>query len=417
MLVTLNTQSLSSLSEVRAFLDGSAEVTFSAPPEAGRQVWLAATLRQFRYRTLKRADRGLVRAFALKLSGDSRAQLTRLIGQWRRERQIVDRRGPPAKPFTRRYTEADVRRLVELDRLHGPLSGPATKKLAERAFNVFHEAAYERLARISVAHLYHLRASAGYRRRRGHYEPTRAARSVPIGERRRPQPHGQPGYLRVDSVHQGNFDGLKGLYVIHRVDAVTQFEVVLAVERISERFLVPALQQALEAFPFPIQGVHGDNGSEYINYRVAALLEKLRIEFTKSRSLHSNDNALVESKNASVVRKHLGYSYIPARYAQIVDTFLGEFLTPYLNYHRPCFFPEVLLDAKGRQRRCYRYEQLNTPYEKLKALQEAASFLKPGLSFPALDRQACSMTDNQAANPLNQERKKLFQSIQNDQAA
>ena len=68
-----------------------------------------------------------------------------------------------------------------------------------------------------------------------------------------------------------------------------------------------------------IQGIHADNGSEYINHRVAALLNKLRIgEFTKSRPRHCNDNvprssrgqALAESKNASVVRKYIGHGHI-----------------------------------------------------------------------------------------------------------
>jgi transposase InsO family protein len=416
MIVTLNTQSLASLDEVRAFLDGNAAVAFSPPAAAERYRWLETTLRQFHYATLKRADKGLVAAFARKVTGYSRAQLTRLIGQWQHGRRIVDRRGPPAQPFARRYTAADVRLLVALDRLHGQLSGPATKKLAERALTVFGEAAYARLATISVAHLYNLRASAGYQRQRGHHEPTRP-RAVAIGERRRPQPNGQPGYLRVDSVHQGDFDGIKGLYIINLVDAVTQFEVVTAVSRISEHFLVPALQQAMDAFPFILRGFHSDNGGEYINHRIAALLEKLHIEFTKSRARRTNDNALVESKNASVVRKHLGYSHIPSRHAELVNAHLRDDLTPYLNYHRPCFFPEVTLDAQGRQRRRYRYEHMDTPYERLKAIPGGSDILKPGLTFVDLDVIAHAMTDNQAAEHLNRKRQKLFHRINNNTAA
>ena len=90
--------------------------------------------------------------------------------------------------------------LVALDRMHNPLCGPATKKLAERAVTVFGDTACARLATISVAHLYNLRARAGYQRQRGHHERTRL-RSVTSGERRRPQPSGAPGYQRVDSIH------------------------------------------------------------------------------------------------------------------------------------------------------------------------------------------------------------------------
>lgn len=414
--MTLNTQSLKSLDQVRAFLDGSSAVSFASPAGEHRYPWLAATLRQFHYGSLTRADKGVLRAFCSKVTGYSRAQLSRLIAQWRQGRQIVDRRGPPAQPFVRRYAPADVARLVELDRLHGQLCGPATKKLAERAFNVFGDAAFQTLAGISVAHLYNLRASAGYQRQRGHHQPTRS-RSVAIGERRRPQPDGQPGYLRVDSVHQGDWDGIKGLFVINLVDAVTQFEVVVAVERISEHFLIPALQQALAAFPFVIRGFHSDNGSEYINHQLAQMLDKLRIEFTKSRARRTNDNALVESKNASVVRKHLGYSHIPSHHAQRVNAFLRDFLTPYLNYHRPCFFPEITVDDKGRQRRRYPYKHMNTPYERLKANPAAQNALKPDMDFEHLDAIARALTDNQAAEQLNREREKLFSHIKSKKAA
>lgn len=408
--MTLNTHLLTSLDEVRAFLEGNAAVTFTAPDANERYGWLETTLHRFGYSQLGRADKGLLLAFARKVTGYSRAQTTRLVGQWRCQRKLADRRGPPSRPFARRYTDADVRTLAAMDRLHNQMSGPATKKLAERMARMFGEAACERLATISVAHLYNLRASTTYQRQRGHHEPTRA-RCVAIGERRRPQPQGQPGYLRVDSVHQGDWDGVKGLYIINLVDAVTQFEVVVAVERICENFLIPALEQAMNAFPFVIRGFHSDNGSEYVNHKIAAMLDKLRVEFTKSRARRTNDNALVESKNASVVRKHLGYSHIPSQHAQAVCAFLIGFLTPYLNYHRPCFFPEVVLDAKGRQRRRYRYEHMNTPYEKLKTLPDAASFLKPDATFADLDHRAMTMTDNQAAEQLNREREKLFQTI------
>jgi transposase InsO family protein len=416
MIVTLNTGFLLSLDDVRAFLDGAVPVGFVAPAGDDRRRWVADTLVQFHYFALPRRDKGVVLALMRKVAGFSRAQLTRLVTQWLTTRRLDDRRGPPLQPFRRRYTDADVARLVEVDQLHGQLSGPATKKIAERAFRVFGDAAFENLAGISVAHLYNLRASAGYRRQRGRFEPTKST-SIPIGERRRPQPDGEPGYLRVDSVHQGDFDGIKGIYIINLVDAVTQFEAVYAVERISETFLVPVLEHAISAFPFHIRGFHTDNGSEYINYRVADLLKKLHIEFTKCRPRRSNDNALVESKNASVVRKHLGYSHIPSRHATAVSAFTRDILSPYLNFHRPCFFPEITVDAKGRQRRRYRYESMDTPYQKLKSLPNAGTFLRPDTSFQQLDQTALAMTDNQAARRLNSERQKLFSMIHKQKAA
>jgi hypothetical protein len=241
-------------------------------------------------------------------------------------------------------------------------------------------------------------------------DKTRAVQ-VRIGARRRPRPEGRPGFLRVDSVHQGDRDGVKGLYHINLVDAVTQFQFVGSVERISEHFLLPVLAALFEAFPFVILGFHSDNGSEYINARVAALLAKLHAEFTKSRSRRTNDNALAESKNGSVVRKHLGYSHIPGRFAQQVNDFAQGVLSPYLNFHRPCFFPTEAIDAKGRLRKRYPYATMTTPYEKLRSLPEAAQYLKPAITFKDLDAIAYAISDNEAARRLNAARATLFRSI------
>ena len=416
MIVTLHTQAISTLDQVRAFLDGAADVAFTPVDSSDRHAWLAAMLRQFGYRQRSRADKGLLRAYAGKVTGYSRAQVARLLAQWCQHGSLRDRRGPPAKAFTRRYTDEDVRLLAEIDRLHDQLSGPATRMIAQRMHRTFGEAAYERLAGISIAHLYNLRASAGYQRLRGHHEPTRA-RQIAIGERRCPQPNGRPGYLRVDSVHQGDWDGVKGLYAINLVDAVTQYQLVLAVERISEAFLLPALEQALHDFPFVIHGFHSDNGSEYVNHRVARMLDKLHIEFTKSRPRRSNDNALAESKNASVVRKHLGYAHIPGRQAPKVNAFLRDHLNPYINFHRPCFFPTTTTDTKGRQRKRYRPDDLRTPYEHLKQLPDADAFLKPGMTFAQLDLIAMRQTDNQAAEHMQHARNQLFQTLRGHRAA
>ena len=412
MIVTLKTSNTPTLDQIRAFLDGSQPFDLQIPDREQAYAFIADTLGGLRYRRLKKPDKGLVRRYLIKVSGLSRQQLTRLIAQHRRQGRLEDRRHqPPARPFGKRYTPTDILALAELDTLHGTLSGPATKKLCERAFRVFGEVRYERLATISNGHLYNLRQSKTYQRQRVVISKTRPT-TVNIGERRKPRPQGQPGYLRVDSVHQGDLDGIKGLYLINAVDEVTQFQFIAAVERISERFLLPLLEQLILAFPFIIQAFHADNGSEYINHQVAALLNKLHIqEFTKSRARRSNDNALVESKNGSVVRKQLGYSHIPGRYASLVNDFTLNILSPYLNCHRPCFFPQQVCDEKGRITKRYRYEHMMTPYDKLKSLSNAETFLKPGVSFHELDAIALQQSDNEAARLLNQARKELFQSI------
>ena len=179
------------------------------------------------------------------------------------------------------------------------------------------------------------------------------------------------------------YDGAKGVYHINTVDEVTQYEHIGTVQAISERFLVPVLEALIDAYPFEIVGFHADNGSEYINHRVAALLNKLHIgQFTKSRARQCNDNALVEGKNGAVIRHYLGYDHIPQRFAAPVNAFTQEVLSPYLNYHRPCLFAI---------RRHYRAQDAATPYEKLKSLPDPARFLKPGVK--ALDALAHAQSD------------------------
>ncbi len=410
MIVKLHSQRLQTLDEVRAFLAGVGPLDFKVPARDEAYGWIETTLRQLGYKRLGKADKGLVRDYLIKVSGFSRAQVTRLIQQFRQTGRIRDHRGKPANAFSRHYQEADIRLLAEVDTLHGTLSGPATRKLCERAYYVFGDARFERLAHISNGHLYNLRHSAGYQRQRHHIDKTRPS-PVRIGERRKPFPDGRPGFLRVDSVHQGDQDGIKGLYHVNAVDEVTQMQLIVSVEKISERYLLPALEQLLDSLPFIIHGFHSDNGSEYINHQVAGLLEKLRIELTKSRSRQTNDNALVESKNGSTVRKHLGYGHIPGRYAQQVNEFTVNVLSPYLNFHRPCFFPEEIIDAKGKRRKRYPYANLMTPYDKLKSLPDASQYLKPGVTFEQLDDIAFQCSDNEAARCLNQARDKLFRDI------
>ncbi len=382
------------------------------PDREQAYAFIADTLEGLGYPRLKKRDKGLARRYLAKVSGLSRQQLTRLIARFRAQGRLEDHRHkPPARPFAKRYTPADVLMLAELYALHGTLSGPATKKLCERAFRVFGDPRFERLAAISNGHLYNLRHSKTYQRQRVAIDKTRPT-AVNIGERRKPRPQGQPGYLRIDSVHQGDLDGIKGLYLINAVDEVTQFQFVAAVERINGRFLLPLLERLILAFPFAILGFRADNGSEYINRQVAALLNRLHIqEFTKSRARRSNDNALVESKNGSVVRKQLGHAHIPGCHASQVNDFTLDILSPYLNFHRPCFFPEEAADGKGRITKRYRYENMMTPYDKLKSLPDAETFLNPGVSFQTLDSIALKQSDNETVRMLNQARKELFQSI------
>ena len=204
------------------------------------------------------------------MTGLSRAQVTRLIAGYRRHGPGEGGGRISARKFATRYTEADVDLLAYVDKAHGNLSGPATRRILEREYGEYGQSAYQRLAAISVAQIYRFRNSEAYRKRNTSYQPTRPT-PIPIGERRKPRPQGLPGYLRIDTVHQGDQDGVKGLYHINAVDEVTQWEIVAATPQISELLADSAAgSDAGSSFPFAIRGFHSDNGSEFINYTVAA---------------------------------------------------------------------------------------------------------------------------------------------------
>src|SRR6266571_1515219 len=302
-----------SLEQIEAFLNASQEIRFDGETQKQIYRWIEQVLGRQEYHQQSRQGRGLLRSYLAKMTGLSRAQVTRLIARYRKSGSLQP--APYLRHrFPQRYTRADLELLATVDEAHENLSGPATRRILEREYRQYGKPQYERLSAISVAHLYNLRQRPHYRERRLCYTRTRPT-AVTIGERRCPDPQGRPGYLRVDTVHQGDAPAGQGVYHINAVDQVTQWEIVAATERISEAWLEPVLCALLRQFPFRILGFHSDNGSEFINRIVARLLNKLLIEQTKSRPRHSNDNGLAETKNGAVIRKHVYAGVVVSAYA------------------------------------------------------------------------------------------------------
>jgi transposase InsO family protein len=411
MVIDMNDAKLRTLAQIREFLAGAADVQFKTLEDRqARYGFVQATLDRLRYARLRRTDKSTVRLYLIRMSGLSRAQVSRLIRQFVHTGRVKARYRRPVAGLKRRFGPQDCLALAELDTLHGTLSGPAARRLCQRAWQVYGDARYERLATISVAHLYNLRAEQTYRNQRVRIDKTRPSPST-IAVRKAPAPDGRPGFIRIDTVHQGDLDGIKGVYHINAVDCITQWQLVACCERISEAFLLPVIALLLEQFPFRIRGFHSDGGSEFINHDVAKLLDKLRVEFTRSRPRHCNDNALAETKNGAVVRKLMGYAHIPQRFAARINTFYTEHLNPYLNFHRPCLFATEMADAKGKLRKTYHPDNAQTPLEKLMRLTNVKRHLKPAVTLPGLVLQARQMTDNDAARDLQQARAALFNEI------
>jgi transposase InsO family protein len=317
----MNDGQLQIVEQVRQFLEGSERIEFRGLTAKEKYCWIEEVLIRFGYHRLKKSEKGMIRRYVQKVTGYSRSQVSRLIAEYKRTGRLKKTEYRRHR-FPWKYTPSEVGLLARTDEL------------------------------ISVAHLYNLRRSNIYWGMTRRFTSTKPVVSK-IGERAKPDPKGQPGHIRIDTLHQGDINGQKGVYHINAVDEVAQWEIVALVERISEAYLVSVLESMLVQFPFIIRGFHSDNGSEFVNHIVARLLNKLLVRFTKSRPRHPDDNGLVETKNGSVIRKNLGYAYIPQACAALLNEYHQDYLNPYINFHRPCFFPVPVIDHRGKIRKIY----------------------------------------------------------------
>jgi hypothetical protein len=405
-----------SIAQLGEFLKVGGGISFAGKSRDETYRWVEAVLGRFWYFSQKKKEKTIIKRYIMKMTGYSDSQMTRLIKKKKDTRVIRAVKGN-RHTFEKTYTPEDVALLIKTDAAHDRLSGVATRKILEREYAVYGKKDYERLSKISSSHIYNLRETRQYESVLGSsFEKTKAT-TVPIGIRRKPEPNGRPGYIRVDTVHQGdcvgeNGEGLKkGVYHINLVDEVTQWEIAGSVEGISERFLAPLLEQLIRQFPFRIINFHSDNGSEYINKIIAQLLNKMMVSQTKSRPRRSNDNGLVETKNGGVIRKHFGYAYIEQRQAKPINHFYQTYMNPYLNYHRPSGFATKVFDPKKPGKYKNVYKTYLTPFEKLQSLDRPEQYLKPGMTLRLLEQFAQQLSDTEAAEGMQKAKRELFKSF------
>jgi len=395
--------------EVRAFLTGNEKREFEIVSRKDKYAFIQSTLVALSYRTLRKKEKGEVKACLQTITGYGDQQMKRLIKRWKKKglRLSTPKKVGAAKP---KYLPKDIALLIKTDIAHRTPNGNAVSEILKREFFVFGKEEYQTISGISVSHIYNIRKHKRQYLSSGAIKYSKTVpTAVPIGERTKPQPNGIPGYLRVDSVHQGDFEGEKGVYHINIVDEVTQTEAVGCVENITDECVIPLLEKLIEQFPFVMHNFHSDNGSEYINKQVAAMLERLLIKQTKSRPRHSNDNGLAETKNGSVIRKHIGRNHIPKKNAPVIEHFYEEYFNPYLCFHRICAFATDYVDKRGKIQK--KYETYMTPYEKLKSLPNAQQYLKAGVTFEQLDIIAYAESDNDFAEKMEKAKAKVFNNL------
>ena len=402
-----------SLAEIRELLGATDNITFGAVNKSESYQWIEDTLSSHRYHKLAKESKGIIQAYICKFTGYSKGSVKRLIADWLKTGRVKKIRYK-RHSFESKYTREDHLLLAKVDQIHRVLSGPATRNILEREYRLFGKKEFDRLSGISVSHIYNLRKTFAYREKVKVYSKTKPT-GCPIGLRRKPEPNGTPGYIRVDSVHQGDDPVTgKGIYHIHFVDEVTQWDLVAAVETISERHLAPIFETVLAQFPFVLINFHSDNGSEFINKVVAGILERARIKQTKSRPRRSGDNALIETKH-NIIRKHMGYCHIPQSNASGINDWYKSWFNGYLNFHRPCAFAKRIVKLKGKEKYVYPPELYMTPYEKLKSLSESNQYLRKEVTFDELDEIAYALSDTDYAEAMQKAKQTLFDSLQNKQ--
>lgn len=403
----MNISHINTLSQIEKFLKASSDMVLKPNSKQETYEWLQNFLLKIGYRKLKKKDKKMVKKFIEKVTAYSQRQIKRLIKK-HRDGTLKWEKWQKSS-FASVYDERDVSLLHKVDSVH-QLSGPGTQEILKREFSVFKKNEYEKISQISSSHIYNLRKKISYLRHGKIFEKTKYT-GVSIGKRMKPNPEGRPGFLRVDSVHQGDLNKAKGVYFINVVDEVTQSEYVFCVPAISERYLRIVLEDLYCACPFKIINFHSDNGSEYINKVVAEILNKLHIKQTKSRPRKHNDNALVETKNGSIIRKTFGYFHIPAteENAKMLNEFCQNWLNPYLNYHRPCGFATSKFDRKGKEKKIY--ETYMTPYEKLKSIKNAEGYLRRQIWFEDLNKIAYGESDTEFGLKMKEAKEKMLQKL------
>lgn len=403
----MNDDHIISVAQLTELVKHGNSVNFRSSNKNQTYDWIGKTLGKFKYFSESKKNRGTIKKYIIILTGYSEEQVDKLIKR-KKDHGKVFLFERTQHTFPKKYEIEDVCLLSEVCLATESPNGKALKQMFCDSYHLYGDNRFERLKQISVSHIYNLQKTNVYQSKLLSYTKTKPSRNN-IGERRKPEPNGKPGFLRVDSVHQGDLDKQKGVYHINLVDEVTQWEIVGCVEGISEYYLEPLLVELLKQFPFTILNFHSDNGGEYINKVVANLLNKLSIDQTKSRSRKTNDNALVEGKNGAVIRKHMGYVHIPKKHARVINEYYQNHFNPYNCFHRYCAYPTDYVSSKGKIKK--KYENYMTPCQKLLSLEDVEVYLKDRVTKQSLIQEQMSISHLESAQKLQEEKSKLFKKI------
>ena len=328
-----------------------------------------------RYERAGKAERGeLLDAFCLATGYHRKYASAVLLGR-------QERRPPqPRRPRRRRYGSAFQRALAVLweasayvcsERLQ-PWIPELLPLLESHRQLVVDEATRELLLAASVStverRLRDLRR-ARVRQRLSQTKPgTLLRRQIPVIVGRWKE-QDRPGFVEIDLVsHSGEEAVGRFHYTLSVVDLCTGWTERVAIFGKNQEVVVAAMDRVRRQLPFPLLGIHPDNGSEFINHNLFGWCQEKGVLFSRGRPYRKNDNAHVEQKNWTLVRRLIGYGRLdsPGQLAWL-DAFYTDLLRPFANCFQACM-KQIGRDtsATGRTRRLY-----DTPQTPLRRLLES----------------------------------------------
>ena len=220
----------------------------------------------------------------------------------------------------------------------------------------------------------------------------------------------KPGFLEIDLVaHCGSSASGQFLYTLNATDLATGWTECRAIPNRGKFAVVEALQDIIQAFPFPIHGIDSDNGEEFINYHLLAFCVSKHIQFTRSRAYKKDDNAHIEQKNWTRVRQAVGWDRYDTEAAlnAMNDLYANE-----LRLFQNLFQPSAKLIRRSRvgSRRVRKHDTPKTPYqrllqskighaEKMTALTHVLTTSNPFRLSAAIDRKLANLLEQ--ATPTN----------------
>jgi hypothetical protein len=388
------------------------EVSFQFNDRKDTYSFIKKTTWNLYYLKRSKSEKTQILKYLSLVTGYSQIQTKRLVSLAIKGRLQFSMKTRNTTSFARKYTDEDIKLIADFDETAKDRNGHAMRKHFRRQFEIYGDERFKRLSNISNGQIYNLRDTNLYRYHHKKFIVTNPV-SNHIGSRRKPTPEGQPGFIRVDTVHQGDRDDKKGPYYVNFVDEVTQWQIVICVPQIDEKHLKPMYEKILDQFPFKVINFHSDNGSEFLNDYVSKILRDKHIEQTKSRPRKHNDNGLVESKNGWVIRKEFGFIFRPKEAAPEIQKYLDEYFNTYLNYHRICAFPTKMIDKRGRERTVYKAEDYATPFEKLKEIDPKAGYMRSGESYEKMDKIQMEKSDYEYIIDMRDAYHKMIRKIQN----